>query len=105
MSLGLTLLLFASIGVVSGSPQPASEARHDVIAAIVANLKQFYFDRAIGHRLGDDLLVHEKNGDYESLDRAQLAARINADIQTAGRGLGIARGVFVADVLFSLRPL
>jgi Peptidase family S41 len=82
------------------------EARHTLIAAIAANLKQRYVDRAIGERLADALLAHDKNGDYESFDMgANLAARINRDIQTISRALGIPRGVFVADVVYSLRPL
>lgn len=36
---------------------------------------------------------------------ANLAARINRDIQTTSRALGIPRGVFVADVVYSARPL
>jgi C-terminal processing protease CtpA/Prc len=36
---------------------------------------------------------------------ADLAARINADIQTTSRALGIPAGVFVANVVYSARPL
>jgi hypothetical protein len=82
------------------------EAHHKLIAAIAANLKQLYVDRAIGQRLADALLAYDKNGAYESLDMAaDLAARINKDIQTTSRALGIPRGVFVADVVYSARPL
>jgi hypothetical protein len=82
------------------------EAHHKLIAAIAANLKQRYHVRAIGQQLADALLAHDKRGDYESLDMgANLAARINSDIQTAARALGIPRGVFTADVVYSARPL
>jgi hypothetical protein len=108
------------LGKASGSATPGAdsndsaqravatdpEARHTLIAAIAANLKQRYVDRAIGQRLADALLAHDKNGDYESFDMdANLAARINTDIQTTGRALGIPRGVFVADVVYSARML
>jgi hypothetical protein len=91
------------------SMQPAvatdPEAHHKLIAAIAANLKQLFVDRAIGQRLADALLTYDKNGEYESLDMAALAARINKDIQTTSRALGIPRGVFIADVVYSARPL
>jgi hypothetical protein len=32
---------------------------------------------------------------------ASLAARINEDLQTASRAVGIPRGIFVADVVYS----
>ena len=82
------------------------EARHKLIAAIASNLRQLYFDRAIGQQLADAVLVHQKNGEYESLDTGtDLAARINRDIQAASRALGIPSGVFVADVVYSARSL
>ena len=82
------------------------EARHKLIAAIAANLKQRYVDRAIGQQLADALLARDKKGEYESLDMGtNFAARINRDIQTTSRALGIPRGVFVADVVYSARPL
>lgn len=110
----------AHLGKASGSAKPSAnsndsaqqavatdpEAHHTLIAAIAANLKQLYVDRAIGERLADALLAHDKNGDYESFDMgANLAARVNTDIQTTARALGIPRGAFVADVVYSARPL
>jgi uncharacterized protein (TIGR03435 family) len=83
-----------------------AEARHKLIVAIAANLKQRYVDRVIGQQLANALLAHDRNGEYESLDMgADLAARVNTDIQTASRALGIPPGVFVADVVYSSRPL
>src|SRR5262249_22167156 len=46
------------------------EAHHELIAAIAANLKQRYVDRAIGQQLANALLAHDKKGEYASLDRA-----------------------------------
>ena len=82
------------------------EAHHELIAAIAANLKQRYVDRVIGQQLAEALLAHDRNGEYESLAMgAYLAARINRDIQTTSRALGIPPGVFVAVVVYSKRPL
>lgn len=81
-------------------------AHHRLVAAIAANLKQFYVDRAIGQELADALVARDKNGAYDSLDAGEdLAARINRDLQSTSRALGIPPGVFVADVVFSARPL
>jgi hypothetical protein len=110
----------AHLGKASGSAKPGAgsndsaqqavttdpEAHHTLIAAIAANLKQLYVDRAIGQQLADALLAHDKNGDYESFDMgANLVARVNTDIQTTARALGIPRGVFVADVVYNARML
>ena len=58
---------------------PDSEGHRELLAAIAANLKQFYVDRAIGQQLAEDLLAHNKKGDYDSLDLGpDLAARINS---------------------------
>ena len=85
---------------------PGPDARHQLIGAIAITLKQFYVDRAIGQRLADALLANDRNGEYVSLEvGADLAARVNQDIQTTSRALGIPRGVFVADVVYSERPL
>ena len=82
------------------------EARHNLTAAIAENLKQRYVDRAIGQELADALLAHAKKGEYDSLvPGAILAARINRDIETTSRTLGIPRGVFVAEVVHSTRPV
>jgi hypothetical protein len=81
-------------------------ARRALVAAVAENLKQLYVDRAAGQQLADALLAHDRNGDYDSFAiEASLAARINTDIQTTSRALRIPRGVFVADVVYSERPL
>lgn len=85
---------------------PNSEGHRELVAAIAANLRQFYVDRAIAQQLAEDLLAHDRKGDYNSLDLGpDLAARINKDIQTTSRALGIPRGVFVADVVYIAQPL
>jgi hypothetical protein len=82
------------------------ESQHDLIAAIAGKLKELYVDRGLGRQLSDGLLTHEKNGDYITSDvGSDLAARINRDIQITAHGLGIPSGIFVADVVYSDRPL
>jgi hypothetical protein len=105
MPLSSLLMLAIVTGSFQTRPQP-NAAQHELIAAIAGNLKQRHVDQAVGRRLSDAVLTHEKNGDYKSFGLgANLAARINHDIQDAARGLGIPRGVFVADVVYSERPL
>jgi hypothetical protein len=92
------------------APQQAaasdSEPRLELVSVIATYLKQFYVHRPIGQQVADALLAHKKNGAYATLGTgAALAARINSDIQTASRALGIPRGVFVADVVYSPQPL
>lgn len=74
-------------------------------AAVAASLERRYVDRAIGRQLADALLAHDMRGDYGSLEGPSLAARVNGDIQAVGRALGIPRGVFIADVVYSAQPL
>jgi hypothetical protein len=81
-------------------------ARHEVVAAIAANLKERYHDRAVGQHLSDAILAQHKKGAYEWLGTgASLAARLNADIQKTLRGLDVPRGSFVADVVYIATPL
>lgn len=82
------------------------EARRRLVAAIAANIEERYVDRVIGKRLANVILTHDKNGEYSRLDTAaKLAAFINADIRSASRTVGIPRGLFVADVIYSARLL
>jgi hypothetical protein len=70
-------------------------------AAVAAKLKERYFDFATGQQLADALVAFDKNGRYRSIRTgAELAARINDDIYTTSRALGIPEGEFVADVVF-----
>jgi hypothetical protein len=84
----------------------AREARHELVAAIAANLKARYHDRTIGQHLSDAILEQDKRGAYDWLDTGtSLAARLNSDIQQTLRRLDLPRGMFVADVMYSARPL
>ncbi len=81
--------------------------RLTVVAAVAANLRQRYFDHAIGQQLADALLAFETNGRYRSIRTGpELAARITDDIDTTSRAIGIPAGEFVADVVFigDLKP-
>jgi hypothetical protein len=83
-----------------------SKSQHELIAAIAGKLKELYVDRGLGRQLSDGVLAHEKHGDYIASGLgSDLAARINRDIQITARGLGIPRGTFIADVVYSERPL
>jgi hypothetical protein len=81
------------------------QARHELVAAIAANLKARYHDRAIGRHLSDAILEQDKSGGYDWLDTGtSLAARLNADIQRTLRTLDAPRGSFVADVVYIAPP-
>ena len=83
--------------VVNGNAE-----RHRLIDAVATNLKQHYFDRAIGQQLADALLVFEKNGAYaKTATGPELVALLNTHIQETGRAIGIPRGAFVADVVYT----
>ncbi|HEY2151475.1 MAG TPA: hypothetical protein VGH34_11730 [Vicinamibacterales bacterium] len=104
-----SIVIFATVSLSTNSVQQQATdpaANHKLVAAIVANLRRLYVDRATGNKLADALLAHDKNGDYQSFGTGPgLAVRINGDIQTAARALRLPRGLFVADVVYSERPL
>ena len=79
--------------------------RLGLIETIAAKLAQHYFDAAIGKQLADALLDRARRGDYDVPPGPDLADRINTDIQDTSRILGIPPGVFVADVVYSTRPI
>jgi len=84
--------------VVAGS----KDERHDLIAAIAANLQQRYYDRAIGQQLAGAILTFEKDGRYNDIATGpELAQKITEDIHTTSNAIGIPKGTFVADVLYS----
>ena len=94
----------------SGSATPSSEItsadRHTLIETVAANLKQHYYDPAVGRRLAEALLDHERKGDYNALAVGpDLAARLTTHIHDTSRMLGIPPGAFVADVVYSARPI
>lgn len=96
----------AATSGVQGAAATVDAARHELIAAIAANLRQRYVDRAIGRKLADSLLARDRNGDYDAFELGpDLAARLTRDIYRASGALGVPPGIFVADVVYSAHPL
>ena len=60
------------------NPKLDAAEREHVVEAAAANLKQYYFDRNIGHATANALLAHERNGD----DRAAVEGAAFADLLT-----------------------
>lgn len=82
------------------------DERHDLIVAIAANLQQRYYDRAIGAQLAGTILTFEKDGRYQAVATGpDLAQRITDDIHSTSNAIGIAKGTFVADVIYSERAM
>jgi hypothetical protein len=94
----------------SHSQAPAADSvdsamRHTVIEGVAASLEH-YVNPAIARQLANAVLNHEKNGDYEVLATGpSLADRLTQHIREASRAAGIPVGQFVADVIYSARPL
>jgi hypothetical protein len=82
-----------------------SDAHRELIAAIARTLRQRYFDRPVGQQLANAVLAHNNDGAYRALDGAPLAERINTHIQERSRALGVPKGTFVADVVYSEQTL
>jgi hypothetical protein len=79
----------------------ASNGEPSIVAMVAAKLRERHFNFAIGQQLADALLAFEDNGQYRSIGIGpELAERIDMDIHRTSRGLGIAPGLFVADVVF-----
>lgn len=96
----------AGVDESASAAKIASSGRHQLVAVLADTVRHRYFDRTAGDRLADTLLARDKKGDYEAIpDDVKLAAQLNVDLQSASRGLGIPAGVFVADVVYSERPL
>ena len=85
----------AEQAVVAGAPGGPT-----VVDLVAAKLRERYYDFAIGQQLADALLAFDKDGHYRSLANAELAERINDDLYTTSRAIGVAAGAFVADVVF-----
>jgi hypothetical protein len=95
-----------SSGTATPSPEMTSADSHKLIETVAANLKQHYFDPAVGQQLAEALLDHERKGDYDALPLGpELAARLTSHIHDTSRALGIPPGTFVADVIYSARPI
>ena len=78
----------------------SASAGPSVVDLVAAKLRERYYDFAIGQQLADALLAFDKDGHYRALGSAELAERINDDIYTTSRAIGVAPGAFVADVVF-----
>jgi hypothetical protein len=84
----------------------ASGGGPSIVTLVAATLRERYYDVAIGQQLADALLAFEKNGQYRPVgSNAELAERINDDIYTTSRAIGIPSGAFVADVVYTEQPL
>jgi len=78
-----------------------SAARREIIDAVAAQLKDRYFDPAVGQQLSRALLTFANNGAYDSVGIGQdLADRLTTHIYQTGRTLGVPAGVAIADVIY-----
>jgi hypothetical protein len=64
--------MVATVREASGAAQLDSAQRRRVIDGATANLKQFYFDKAVAQRIGDALVAHEKNGDDDAATQGEV---------------------------------
>ena len=109
----------AQVGDVSGGEPTAASSSSDaekevvvgdsgvtLVTVIAAHLQQRYVERAIGQQLASTLIAYEKSGRYAAIATwPELAKRITSDIYERGREMGIPPGAFVAEVIYSERPL
>ena len=83
----------------SGSPNPLAAEHHRVVASAAADLKQYYFNPAVGAQMSDALLAHEKRGDDASAtDGSAFATLLTRQIRDVSHDLHL-------DVLYSATPL
>src|SRR5437016_5072679 len=74
---------FCFAGVIAAQPratppQLAAGDRHRLIQAVVANVKQYYFDKQVAQTTASALLVHEQAGDYNAVTDGQVFASLLA---------------------------
>lgn len=82
-----------------GSASLLAAEHRRVVASAAANLKQFYFDPAVGAKMSDALLAHEKGGDDDSAtDGSAFASLLTRQIRDVSHDLHL-------DVLYSAAPL
>lgn len=87
-------------------PRQGSDSGVTLITVIAAHLQQRYVDRAVGQQLASTLIAYEQSGRYAAIATLpELAERITGDIYERGREMGIPAGAFVAEVIYSERPL
>jgi Peptidase family S41/N-terminal domain of Peptidase_S41 in eukaryotic IRBP len=70
-------------GETDGASLDAAE-RQRVLDRVIANVRQYYFDRDIAKKTADTLLAHEKAGDYEAVtDGAAFADLLTRQMRDA----------------------
>ncbi|HEY3706027.1 MAG TPA: S41 family peptidase [Terracidiphilus sp.] len=70
-----------SAGVQAQSALTAAE-REQVLDGVAAKLKEYYILPDAAEKMLDALGTHRKNGDYDALDSAMLAARLTSDLES-----------------------
>jgi hypothetical protein len=83
----------------------ASGGGPTVPAMVAEKLKTRYFDVAIGLQLANAVLTLEKDGRYTDASGRELADRIDDDVYSSARAIGVPPGLFVVDVVYSELPL
>lgn len=83
----------------SGSTNPLAAEHHRVVASAAANLKQHYFNPAVGAQMSAALLAHEQRGDDNSAaDGSAFASLLTSQMREVSHDLHL-------DVLYSATPL
>jgi hypothetical protein len=70
----LVLLWSVSGTAANANLELDTAERQRVINGVIANLKQFYFDKHVAQKIADALLAHEKNGDDNSATQGEAFA-------------------------------
>jgi hypothetical protein len=101
----LLLGVVLSTGVVCGAGGQRDDAsldagdRRRVIAGVVANVKDHYFDRDVAQKMADALLMHEKNGDYNATTNGgELAELLTRQLREVSHDMHL-------EVVYSLERL
>jgi peptidase S41-like protein len=83
----------------SAGTNPLAAEHHRVVASAAANLKQYYFNSAVGAQMSDALLAHEQRGDDNAAtDGSAFANLLTRQIRDVSHDLHL-------DVLYSADPL
>jgi len=62
----------------TGNPRLNASERQRVLEKAIADLKEYYFDRAVAQNIADALLAHERAGDYNAITDGQEFANVLA---------------------------
>jgi C-terminal processing protease CtpA/Prc len=76
--------------------------RQRVVDAVIANLRQHYFDHAVAERMANVVSAREKSGAYATNDAAAFADRITKDMRAASGDMHL-EVIYSADRLPGLR--